>query len=61
MSAANGFEYTSPNLFGLTLKGQYDLTNNYNWNQAAPGNTQGRTDGIEAVYARCAPELGTSM
>ena len=49
-SASNGFEYTSPNLFGVVLKGQYDLTNNYNWNQAAPGNTQGRADGIEAVY-----------
>ncbi len=50
-SAANGFEYTSPNLYGLTLKGQYDLSNNFNWNAAAPGNTQGRSDGIEAIYA----------
>jgi predicted porin len=57
-SAANGFEYTSPNLFGLTVKGQYDLTNNYNWNTAGSGagtgssssSAQGRTDGIELVY-----------
>jgi predicted porin len=56
-SAANGFEYTTPNFFGLTLKGQYDLTNNYNWNTAGTGtgtggagSPQGRTDGIEAVY-----------
>jgi predicted porin len=57
-SAANGFEYTSPNLWGLTAKGQYTLTNNYNWNSAGSGagtgssasSPQGRTDGIELVY-----------
>ncbi|CAB3779088.1 porin [Pararobbsia alpina] len=64
-SAANGFEYTSPNFFGLTLKGQYDITNNYNWNSAGTGagtgstvgSAQGRTDGIEAVYDIGALEL----
>jgi predicted porin len=56
-SAGNGFEYTTPNFFGLTVKGQYDLTNNYNWNSAGAGagtgsaaSPQGRTDGIELVY-----------
>ena len=49
-SAANGFEYTSPNIVGLTLKGQYDLSNSSNWNSATPNGTQGRGDGIEAVY-----------
>jgi predicted porin len=49
-SAANGFEYTTPNLWGLTVKGQYDVTNNYNWNQAPTATGQGRTDGIELVY-----------
>ncbi|RKP58613.1 porin [Pararobbsia silviterrae] len=49
-SATNGFEYTTPNLYGLTLKGQYNLTNNYNWNTSATAGGQGRTDGIEAVY-----------
>lgn len=57
-SAANGFEYTTPNFFGLTVKGQYDITNNYNWNTAGTGagtgssasSAQGRTDGIELVY-----------
>ena len=56
-SAANGFEYTSPNLWGATVKGQYSMTNNFNWNSAGTGagtgsasSPQGRTDGIEVVY-----------
>ena len=61
--AGNGFEYTSPSIGGLTLKGQYDLTNNPNgWNKAASssgisgsgpnqlGGAQGRTDGVKAMY-----------
>ncbi|TAL93148.1 MAG: porin [Paraburkholderia sp.] len=61
--AGNGLEYTSPTFGGLTLKGQYDLTNNPNgWNTAASssgisgsgpnqlGGAQGRTDGIKAMY-----------
>ena len=61
--AGNGLEYTSPTLGGLTLKGQYDLTNNPNgWNSAASssgisgsgpnqlGGAQGRTDGVKAMY-----------
>ncbi len=48
---ANGFEYTTPAFAGLVVKGQYDLTNNTNWNSAPPGsNGQGRGDAIEAVY-----------
>lgn len=48
---ANGFEYTSPNIVGLTLKGQYDLSNSSNWNSATPNGTQGRAGGLEAIYA----------
>ncbi|WP_206952185.1 porin [Trinickia acidisoli] len=49
-SAANGFEYQTPNWSGLSFRGQYDLTNNTNWNQATSATGQGRTDGIEGVY-----------
>jgi predicted porin len=68
--AGNGVEYTSPSLGGLTLKGQYDLTNNPNgWNTAAShsgisgsgpnqvGGAQGRTDGIKAMYNTSNMEL----
>lgn len=62
--AGNGFEYTSPKLYGLTIKGQYDLANGYNWNignsgpgqlgnapgSGLPGSTQGRSDGIKIQY-----------
>ncbi|CAM2157697.1 Porin [Pararobbsia alpina] len=48
---ANGFEYTSPKWFGLTLKGQYDLSNNTNWNSGVLPAGQGRSDAIEAIYA----------
>jgi predicted porin len=61
--AGNSFEYTSPALAGLTLKGQYDLTNNANWNMGDPGSApgqlgttsgfgsaQGRSDGFKAQY-----------
>ena len=48
---ANGVEYTSPNLYGVTVKGQYDLSNSSNWNSAVPNGTQGRGDAIEAIYA----------
>ncbi|MDR6413264.1 porin [Paraburkholderia terricola] len=56
-SATNGFEYTSPDLMGLTLKVQYDLTNNYNWNISATPGGQGRTDTIEATYNVGAAQL----
>lgn len=42
---------------GLTLKGQYDLTNNYNWNTSAISGGQGRTDAIEATYNTGAAQL----
>jgi predicted porin len=55
--ASNGFEYTSPNWGGLTLKGQYDLTNSTTWNAGTPGSgpgqlggAQGRSDGVEITY-----------
>lgn len=54
-SAANGFEYQTPNWAGLQFRGQYSLTNNTSWN-SAPVNAQGvptgqgRTNGIEGVY-----------
>ena len=55
--AGNGTEYTSPSLGGLTLKGQYDLTNAYTWNAGNPGSApgqlggpQGRSDGIKMQY-----------
>jgi predicted porin len=64
--AGNGFEYTSPSISGLTLKGQYDLTNSTSWNQGnpgsgpgqlanapgsgLPGSTQGRSDAVKAMY-----------
>lgn len=48
--ASNGFEYQTPSWGGLTLKGQYDLTNNTSWNQASTATGQGRSDGIEAIY-----------
>ncbi|MFL9959238.1 porin [Paraburkholderia nemoris] len=56
-SATNGFEYTSPDLMGLTLKGQYDLTNNYNWNNSTTPGGQGRADAIEAIYNVGAAQL----
>ena len=49
-TSTNGFEYTTPTFAGLVIKGQYDLTNNTNWNSAAAPGGQGRGDGIEAVY-----------
>jgi len=55
--ASNGFEYTSPTLGGLRVKGQYELTNGPNWNSGDPGSgpgqlggAQGRSDGIELSY-----------
>lgn len=61
--AANGVEYTSPTFDGLTIKGQYDLTNSGAWNAGNPGSAptqlgataglgsaQGRSDGIKAQY-----------
>jgi predicted porin len=71
--AGNGLEYTSPELGGLTLKGQYDLSNNTSWNQGnpgsvpgqlgnpagsgLPGSTQGRSDGVKAMYTVGSLEL----
>jgi predicted porin len=49
-SASNGAEYTTPTWGGLSFKGQYDVTNNTNWNTATTPAGQGRTDGIEGVY-----------
>jgi predicted porin len=56
-TAGNGLEYTSPELVGVTLKGQYDLTNSTTWNAGNPGSgpgqlggAQGRSDGLEAQY-----------
>ncbi|MFP6561783.1 porin [Paraburkholderia sp. B3] len=56
-TASNGFEYTSPTLGGLRVKGQYDLTNSATWNAGNPGSgpgqlggPQGRSDGIEFLY-----------
>lgn len=54
---ANGFEYTSPSLAGLTVKGQYAITNATTWNAGTPGTSpsqlgggQGRSDGIKLQY-----------
>ncbi|KER70007.1 porin [Burkholderia cepacia] len=54
---ANGIEYTSPALAGLTVKGQYALTNATTWNAGTPGTSpsqlgggQGRSDGIKLQY-----------
>ncbi|CAB3798445.1 porin [Pararobbsia alpina] len=62
--ASNGFEYTSPKWGGLTLKGQYDLTNSTTWNSGNPGSgpgqlggAQGRSDGIEITYETGPMEL----
>jgi predicted porin len=66
--AGNSVEYTSPLLYGLTFKGQYDLANSPNWNgstsspgSAGPnqlGNTgQGRSDGAKIQYNASAFEL----
>jgi predicted porin len=49
-TSTNGFEYTTPSIAGLVVKGQYDLTNNTNWNTSATPGGQGRGDGIEGVY-----------
>lgn len=56
-TAGNGLEYTSMDLGGVTLKGQYDLTNSDTWNAGNPGSgpgqlggAQGRSDGILAQY-----------
>jgi predicted porin len=71
--AGNGAEYTSPSMGGLTLKGQYELTNSPSWN-SAPGCTasssspcgsgpaqagggQGRADGFKAMYTGGSFEL----
>lgn len=61
--AGNSLEYTSPLLGGLTLKGQYDLSNSSNWNAGNPGSApgqlgatsgfgsaQGRSGGLKAQY-----------
>lgn len=58
--AGNGFEYTSPALSGLTVKGQYELTNTPgNWNgtnggggsqPSNLGTPQGRSDGVKVQY-----------
>jgi predicted porin len=59
--AGNGAQYASPSLGGLTLKGQYALTNSPgNWNGCSgnvcgsqpsnDGNAQGRAAGVEAMY-----------
>ncbi|CAB3793441.1 porin [Pararobbsia alpina] len=50
VTIANGFEYTTPTIAGLVIKGQYDLSNNTNWNTSATPTGQGRGDAIEAVY-----------
>jgi predicted porin len=60
----NGFEYTSPRMGGLTIKGQYDLGNGTSWNTGnsgptqlgspppgQPGSRQGRSDGLEVTYS----------
>ena len=49
-SAANGFEYQTPNWSGLQFRGQYSLTNNTSWNSASTPTGQGRSNGIEGVY-----------
>jgi predicted porin len=49
-SAANAFEYQTPNWGGLSFRGQYALTNNTSWNQASTPTGQGRTDGVEGSY-----------
>jgi predicted porin len=62
--AGNGFEYTSPNMYGFVVKGQYDLGNSSSWNMGnsgpgqlgnapgsgLPGSTQGRSDGLKLEY-----------
>ena len=59
--AGNGIEYTSPSFGGLTVKGQYALTNSAgNWNGCSgsscgsqpsnDGNPQGRADGVKLMY-----------
>ncbi|SAL63074.1 porin protein [Caballeronia arvi] len=48
--ASNGLAYETPAWAGLTLKGQYDLTNNTSWNKATTSTGQGRSDGLEAIY-----------
>jgi len=65
--AGNGFQYTSANFGGVTLEGQYELTNTPgNWNGTSGGggtqpsnlgNPQGRTDGIKVVYTGGSVEL----
>lgn len=55
--ASNTLEYTSPKMYGFTLKGEYDLTNNTGWNSGNPGSgpgqlygPQGRSDGASIDY-----------
>jgi predicted porin len=63
--AGNSMEYTSPQLAGLTLKGQYNLANSPNWNgNGGPGsgpgqigNDQGRSNGVKAQYNGTSFEL----
>jgi predicted porin len=61
--AGNGLEYSSPSIHGLTLKGQYDLGNSTSWNEGNSGPnqlgnfTQGRSDGIKAMYTMANAEL----
>jgi len=56
--ASNSIEYTSPTWYGVTLKGQYELTSSATWNAGNPGSgpgqlngPQGRSDGIELTYS----------
>lgn len=68
--AGNGLEYTTASFGGLTLKGQYDLTNANTWNAGSPGSApgqlgastglgsaQGRSDGLKAQYNASSFEL----
>jgi predicted porin len=55
--ASNTLEYKTPTWGGLTIKGQYDLTNSTSFNKGNPGSgpgqlygPQGRSDGIELTY-----------
>ncbi|MFM0740881.1 porin [Paraburkholderia xenovorans] len=55
--ASNSLEYTSPKWMGITLKGQYELTNSTTWNSGSPGTgagensaAQGRSDGLSVTY-----------
>ncbi|EEE09020.1 porin [Burkholderia multivorans] len=61
--AANGIEYKTPSIGGLTIQAQYNLTNSTRWNAGNPGSapgqlgtstglgsSQGRSDGVKLEY-----------